>query len=153
MKKKKKKIKKSKPLPHIRLGNDPILQTICSEVKIGEDVSHIIKDMMYVLIDKKGVGISANQVGYAKRIIIIRSYGTFVVMMNPEILNKYGSIGGEEGCLSYPKVYKWINRAKVIRVNYLPERGCGVMPKHINLPARIIQHEIDHINGICRVGE
>ena len=145
--------KKRKIYPKIRLAGDPILETICTPVG-DEDISHIIKDMMYILIGSKGgVGISANQAGHSKRIIIVKDKGTFVVMINPEIIDQHGEDCWEEGCLSYPKKTKWIKRAWMIDLKYINELGNLVEGAVIRFPARIIQHEVDHLNGECKVGE
>lgn len=155
----KKRLGRRKPKTKIRLGGDPILDVICEPVKLHEDVSDIIRDMRYILYrDKKASGISALQVGCAKRIIAVKnSKCTISVMINPEICetppDEEKVIDGE-GCLSYPGIFKPIPRFLWIIFNYKTELEidiCGVTAE--GFYARVIQHEIDHLNGKCLVGK
>jgi peptide deformylase len=136
----------------LRLYPDPILTQVCEPVEDGEDVSGIIRDMMHILTNSKsGVGLAAPQAGHLKRIIIYRSYGgTYIVMINPTILEYSDeTITEVEGCLSYPNKWTRIKRHKSILAT------CSNYSKayHAKYEARIIAHEIDHLNGKCKVGE
>ena len=142
----------------IRLAGDPILSVVCDPVEPGEDVSHIIKDMMRLLVNSKsGVGISAPQAGCAKRMIIVRDRenGTFLTMINPEILKaSYYQESQYEGCLSYPGIQKKIQRPTIVLISYHEHSKMRVCSSqgYRGMTARIIQHEIDHLNGECKVG-
>ena len=72
----------------LRMSGDPILSIVCEPVKDNENINHITRDMSHILYKiKTGVGLSANQAGYTKRIIIIRYKSKFEILINPEILS------------------------------------------------------------------
>lgn len=147
--------RQNKTRAKIRLAPNSILSTICVPVEDGEDVSHIIRDMMYILTNSKtGVGLAANQAGYDKRIIIISQAGFFTTMINPEFEPFDGKKEtGQEGCLSYPGKFKKIARFTCIDVVYTNAKGFSDCNTFRGWIARIIQHEIDHLDGKCKVGE
>jgi len=133
------------------IAPNPILTTVCEPVEDGENVSGIIRDMMYILTNSKtGVGLAAPQAGYSKQIILVSANGFPITMINPVIISwKNDQATREEGCLSYPGVYKEIPRFTEIVVHdtiRVPQTFYG-------FEARIIQHEIDHLDGMCKVGE
>jgi peptide deformylase len=142
------------------IAPNPILTQVCEPVAEGEDVSGIIRDMMYILTNSKtGVGLAAPQAGHLKRIILFRANGNVYSMVNPEYApNPDGSKGpkevlGEEGCLSYPGQLKDIWRFDSIDVCSRDELNVFQCNTFVGFTARIIQHEIDHLNGKCKVGE
>ncbi len=139
----------------LRLYPDPILKAVCEPVGDDEDVSGIIRDMMYILTNSKtGVGLAAPQAGHTKRIIIISFAGFFKTMINPRIIeHSSGTIVRNEGCLSYPGIYKDIERHVWIHLQYDDEDGRPQPGMVYDFDARIIQHEIDHLNGKCKIGE
>ena len=139
----------------IILAPNPLLTTVCDPVEDGEDVSGIIRDMMHVLVNSKtGVGLAAPQAGHLKRIILLSPTGFPQVMINPMIISVSGTKEiRSEGCLSYPGVIKDIKRPEAITINYTDGRGRKLLGRiYKGFPARIIQHEIDHLNGKCKVG-
>lgn len=148
--------RRNRVMAKIRTGNDPILSTVCEEVKDGEDVSGIIRDMMHILTNSEtGVGLAAPQAGHAKRIAIIASKDGWLVLVNP--VTKSKTIETEtraEGCLSYPGILKTIKRPLGITIDFQTEGGRKVESMGVDgFEARIIQHEIDHLNGKCKVSE
>ncbi len=150
-------MKRNRVTAKLRTYPDPILKQVCEPVEDGEDVSGIIRDMMYILTtNKTGVGLAAPQAGHLKRIIIVEYPKTrFIVMINPTFRKlRSGIITMDECCLSYPGVTKSVERFGSIGVNYEIESGLVFSESRFdNFPARIIQHEIDHLNGKCQVGE
>jgi len=139
----------------VRLAGDPILTTVCYSVLPGEDVSHITRDMMNIITNNpRCVGISANQVGYDKRIVIVRTGPkSTLALINPII--RCESEDDDmliEGCLSYHGKQKEISRPVGIKLDY--EDISGKLKYDVEFHgfvARIIQHEIDHLNGKCKV--
>ncbi|MDM1759334.1 peptide deformylase [Acinetobacter sp. 251-1] len=114
------------------------------------------------MLHRNGVGIAAPQVYISKRIIIVASRPNprypdapemaAVVMVNPEILSMSDEKTlGEEGCLSVPDERGQVARAEHIRVRYMSLQGEVVETTFSGFPARIVQHEIDHLNGILFV--
>ena len=118
--------------------------------------------MLATMLERNGVGIAAPQVYISKRVIIVASRPNLrypdapemdaVVMVNPEILefSQVTSLG-EEGCLSVPNERGQVQRAQSIKVVYHTLTGEVLESIFEGFPARIVQHEIDHLNGILFV--
>lgn len=93
------------------------------------------------------VGMAANMIGIAKRIIAVNDNGKYTIMFNPEIISKFGEFENEEGCLSLEGERKTV-RYKTVKVKYLNENFKPIKRSFSDFTAQIIQHEIDHCNGI-----
>ena len=93
------------------------------------------------------VGMAANMIGVSKRIIAFDNEGTYMVMFNPEIVKQDGPYTAEEGCLSLPGV-RSAKRYRSIKVKYQNESFQTRFKTFTGWTAQIIQHEIDHCNGI-----
>lgn len=93
------------------------------------------------------VGMAANMIGVHKRIIAVNDEGTYRLMYNPEIIKKSGNYETEEGCLSLPGVRKTV-RWKTIKVRFLNENFSLRIKTFTGFTAQIIQHEIDHCDGV-----
>ena len=93
------------------------------------------------------VGMAANMIGVAKRIIIFDDNGSATVMFNPEIVKCSGPYEAEEGCLSLPGTRK-AKRYRSIKVQYRNEKFETRLKTYTGFTAQIIQHEIDHCNGV-----
>ena len=93
------------------------------------------------------VGMAANMIGVNKRIIIFDDHGSTTVMFNPEIIKCSGAYETEEGCLSLSGVRK-TRRWRQIKVRYQNERFETRLKTYTGFTAQIIQHEIDHCNGV-----
>ena len=93
------------------------------------------------------VGMAANMIGAARRIIIFDDNGSATVMFNPEIVKCSGPYEAEEGCLSLPGTRK-TKRYRSIKVQYQNEQFQTRLKTYTGFTAQIIQHEIDHCNGI-----
>lgn len=118
--------------------------------------------MIATMLERSGVGIAAPQVYISKRVIIVASRPNLrypdapemdaVVMVNPEILEfSQATTLGEEGCLSVPNERGQVQRAQSIKVLYHTLTGEVMESTFDGFPARIVQHEIDHLNGILFV--
>lgn len=118
--------------------------------------------MQATMLARNGVGIAAPQVYISKRVIIVASRPNprypdapdmpAVTMINPEI-TEYSTETclGEEGCLSVPEQRGQVERAYAVKVHYFTVQGEQVEQSYEGFPARIVQHEIDHLNGILFV--
>ncbi len=93
------------------------------------------------------VGMAANMIGVARRVIVFDNDGSYMVMLNPEIVKASGSYEAEEGCLSLTGVRR-TKRYRSIKVRYQNEAMQLRLKTFTGFPAQIIQHEIDHCNGI-----
>ncbi|GAA5182754.1 peptide deformylase [Acinetobacter kookii] len=152
-------------LPVAQRG-ERILTVTASEVAQAELNSPWLKElaaaMHATMLERNGVGIAAPQVYVSKRVIIVASCPNprypdapemdALVMVNPEILEKSElTVLGEEGCLSVPDERGQIARAQTIQLRYFTLEGVAVEMSLSGFPARIVQHEVDHLDGILFV--
>lgn len=122
--------------------------------KIDDQIRTVCVSMVNTMIKMNGVGLSGNQVGILKRIIVILHDNKPLVLINPEITNySEETILSEEGCLSIPETFIDKKRYKTITVKYRDTKGVPHLEKYHDLSARIIQHEIDHLDGILMTDE
>lgn len=133
----------------IRLFGDPVLRQKAAPVsEVDDSVRKLMQDMRETMEDAPGVGLAANQIGVARRIIVWDHEGDSGALANPEIADRGGSVEDEEGCLSLPGLRYPVVRAAWVRVEGLDPGGRKVSFEAEDLVARIIQHEIDHIEGV-----
>ena len=127
---------------------DPIFLAQKSVPAVESDIS-VARDLLDTLeAHKEGcVGMAANMIGVAKRIIVFDCDGTYMVMFNPEIVKQAQPYEAEEGCLSLPGVRK-TKRYQTIKVRYQNADFSVRLKTFTGWTAQIIQHEIDHCNGI-----
>ncbi len=108
-----------------------------------------LKDLKETMAEADGIGLAAPQIGQAVRIIAVDFEGETKIMVNPKIIKKsWLTETAEEGCLSVPKIYGQVKRHKKIKVEFFDEAGRPHRLAVRHLIARIIQHEIDHLDGI-----
>lgn len=119
-----------------------------AEPAAPEDLS-VAQDLLDTLAAHKDrcVGMAANMIGVNKRVIVFDNEGEYMVMFNAEIIKKSGPYQAEEGCLSLPGVRK-AKRWKSIKVQYQNEKFQTRFKTFTGWTAQIIQHEIDHCEGI-----
>lgn len=127
---------------------DPIFLSQKSAPATAEDLP-VARDLLDTLIAHRDgcVGMAANMIGVARRIIVFDNDGTYTVMLNPEIVKAGGPYEAEEGCLSLAGVRK-AKRYRSIKVRYQNEAMQVRLKTFTGFPAQIIQHEVDHCNGI-----
>lgn len=127
---------------------DPIFLQIKSEPATEADLQ-TAQDLLDTLEAHKDgcVGMAANMIGVSKRIIAFDDNGKYSVMINPEIVKFSGAFEAEEGCLSLSGTRK-TKRFRSIKVSYLNEKFQPRIKTYSGFTAQIIQHEIDHCNGI-----
>lgn len=116
---------------------------------LDEEIQKLIKEMKEAMEKADGAGLAAPQVGESLRICAIQYGGEVFAMINPKITSysREKEIG-EEGCLSFPGQFFPIKRSAKIKVRYIDEEGKEMKKKVEGLLARIMQHEIDHLDGI-----
>ena len=116
--------------------------------RVTKDSKIIAEEMLYLMTALHAAGLTANQVGLLSRIIVV-NLNSRIVMINPELTFQSEATDiKEEGCLSLPSFWANVKRPQIIKVKYLDETGKDYHLKAEDLAARIIQHEIDHLNGI-----
>ncbi len=132
-----------------------ILRNKSREVKeITPEIKALISDMKKIMVESRGVGLAANQVGQDLQIFVIdkklaEENGVPDAYINPEI-TEYSKESGEaeEGCLSLPEYWQQIKRSKKVKIKALDINGKKIKIKARGLLARVFQHEYDHLQGI-----
>ena len=135
------------PNPVLTQKSEPLTQFGSAEQKLFDDMI----ETMYL---EDGVGLAAPQIGISKRILIASptlKEGEEYIFVNPEVYESSGAQKGPEGCLSFPGVSAEIVRAKKIRVRYQDRYGKPQDIEAKDFFARIILHEMDHLNGILLI--
>lgn len=155
-------------LPSLRMFNDPILSQVCREITNDVAAIAIARQLEQCVKRYNGLGLAAPQIGLAVQAIIVKPKRDQrgLVMINPKIVGYAGTeIGAQEGCLSYPRVFTRIKRMSKITVEFkaIVWNAHTVKPSasplvirtqtFTGLDARIVQHEMDHLIGVCKVGD
>jgi peptide deformylase len=139
-------------LAHVRKFGDPVLRTRARPVEQFDDALRSeIARMGELMRDALGVGLAATQVGVLHRVLVYRvqQQAPVAALVNPEIeWTGKEAESMEEGCLSLPRVLVEVERPIHVRVRALDERGEPMVVEASGLEARVIQHEIDHLDGV-----
>jgi len=128
----------------------PVLRQIAPEIaKINKKTLLLIDDMLRIMRKANGVGLAAPQVGILQRVIVIAPDGMRpTALINPKIVVSEGEQVGQEGCLSIPGLYGDVKRSLYVEVEAVDRRGRELTYELEGMPARVVQHEIDHLDGI-----
>lgn len=131
------------------LIHDPLFLGRKSVAATQEDLQ-VARDLLDTLIEHREtcVGMAANMIGELKRIIVFSGEDGFVIMFNPEILKQSEPYDAEEGCLSLLGSPRKCRRYKSIKVRWQTDRFQTRIKTFTGWTAQIIQHEVDHCNGI-----
>ncbi len=130
----------------------PILRRTAKEVKVfDQELKDLATAMAKIMYEDDGIGLAAPQVSVSQRMLVIgaKDGKSFKAYINPEItfFSKEKCVN-EEGCLSLPKIYGLVQRSKKVHVKYQDLDGKWQKEKIKDFNAIILQHEIDHLNGI-----
>lgn len=143
---------KTKPL-QLRYYGDPVLRKRAEPVQeITDAETKLAREMLMTLYATHGIGLAATQVGVLKRFLIVdidpedADYEP-LMLFNPEILSVEGESVAEEGCLSIPDLRADVKRPEKIVVKAMNDYSEDIQIEADGLLARVIQHEIDHLNG------
>ncbi|TSC95937.1 MAG: peptide deformylase [Parcubacteria group bacterium Athens1014_10] len=144
------------PILEIKKYPDPILKQKGEIVKkVNTEIKKLASKMLATMYQNQGLGLAAQQVGVAKRILVCDIGEGPLVLINPKICGKKGKVSMEEGCLSFSGLFVEVKRAKEVVVKFLDLEGKKIKIRAKDLLARVLQHEIDHLDGILfidRVG-
>lgn len=138
----------------LRINKDPILRRKAVEVRNFDfSLSSLTENMFETMYDSKGIGLAAPQIGISQRLIVIdieEIDAEFppLALVNPTITKSTGEELGEEGCLSLPDFRAIVRRSTEISINAQNIDGQAVHFSAQGLMARVLQHEIDHLDGI-----
>ena len=139
-------------LRHVRKFGDPVLRATALPVdRFDESLAQEIERMGELMHDALGVGLAATQLGVLHRVLVYQAYSEdpLTALINPEIEWADEDLEAlEEGCLSLPGVHVEVERPARIRVRALDPEGKELRLEAEGLEARVIQHEIDHLDGI-----
>ena len=134
-------------LPITVLGH-PILRQVTTPVTVVTDeLRQLAADMFETMRAADGVGLAAPQVGRSERMCVVEVGEVSAVLINPEIVAREGKIKWEEGCLSIPEVFGWVERSAYVKVRALGLDGQPFELEGRELLAVCIQHELDHLDG------
>ena len=139
-------------LRHVRVYGDPVLRTRARPVEVfDEALADEVQRMGRLMDDAIGIGLAATQLGVMHRVLVYRvdQDAPLGVLVNPEIEWKGDELEVmEEGCLSLPGVGVEVERPVHVRVRASDERGAPLTIEASGLEARVIQHEVDHLDGV-----
>ena len=132
----------------IRVFGDPVLRQPCAPVtEVDDTLRRLADDMLETMYDAPGVGLAANQIGVQKRLFVYDVGDGPGAIVNPVLSGHDGEWEYTEGCLSVPDLAWPIVRAKTVRVDGLDLDGRPVSVEADELMARMLQHEVDHLDG------
>ena len=139
----------SKERPVLKVP-DPALRRISEPVeRITKKTGYLIDELMRVMRISNGVGLAAPQMGVLQRIIVIAPPDVKpTALINPRVTKVDGKDIGVEGCLSIPGLYGDVERAEAIEVEATDRKGRDLIFELEGLPARVVLHEIDHLDGV-----
>ena len=131
--------------------DENILRKTCKELTKGDSLNYV-NDMFKLMVDSKGVGIAAPQIGINKRLfLVVLDNERVELFINPVIVNKSEEVEEDtEGCLSVPDYFGKVIRHKSITIKYFNGKEHKT-ETYIDFNARVIQHEYDHLDGILYI--
>src|SRR5215212_3014113 len=134
----------------VRTFGDPVLKTPAAPVKSFDgSLAHLTEEMLSTMREHEGVGLAANQVGRLKRVLVAALEDREYVIVNPVIEEASDTTGEElEGCLSIPGIQVEVERPTAVMVSGQDVSGAPISLEASELLARILQHEIDHLDGV-----
>jgi peptide deformylase len=141
----------------VRIFGDPVLREKAHEIaRVDDALRQLIADMRDTMRGYNGVGLAANQVGVAQRLLVVDVPGDdgerlSHALINPVVKRRTGTQSAEEGCLSIPGLWEEVTRAERLVIEALDEHGRGITLDAEGYLARAIQHEIDHLDGVLFV--
>ena len=116
--------------------------------RLTPQIQQLIEGMLEAMHEANGIGLAAPQVGVGKRVILAEVEERLHVLIDPKIVKREGEEIGTEGCLSIPGVVADVPRAARVTVKAKNRKGKGITLNAEGLLARVLQHEVDHLDGI-----
>jgi len=136
-------------LRNIRKSGDAVLAAKAAPVsRFNAQLALLLDDMAETMDAAEGAGLAAPQIGISKRIIVFRHADSIVELINPEFTLKQGENVDLEGCLSCPGIYGEVARPQFVRVKGYDRHGKPFKLEGDGFLARVLEHEIDHLDGI-----
>jgi peptide deformylase len=139
----------------IRKYGDPVLRKKAAAItRITPELTELARDMIETMREEPGVGLAAPQVGESIRLMVFEVPNLRLgptAYINPEIIATRGMVKGDEGCLSIPEINGEVSRHQWVKVKAQTLDGKEVTVEYEDLPARVMQHEMDHLDGVLFV--
>lgn len=128
----------------------PVLHQVAKPIaKVSKKTQELIDEMIRTMREANGIGLAAPQLGVLDRVIVIAPHGMRpTALINPVVTQSEGRMVGEEGCLSVPALYGDVERFAKVEVEALDRKGRPCVFELEGMPARVAQHEIDHLDGV-----
>jgi peptide deformylase len=125
---------------------DTLLKKVAEpwDFTVDGDPNNFIRNMAKLMMESNGIGLAAPQVGVLKRVFV-----KLYACINPEIIESQGNVKDIEGCLSFPDLWLRVDRAEKIKVRYQNAQSETIETEFAGMVARVFQHELDHLNGVC----
>lgn len=134
-------------LPITVLGAPILRQETVPVTAVSDELRRLADDMFDTMRAAQGVGLAAPQVGRTERLCVVEVDEQAFTLFNPEIVAREGKLKWEEGCLSIPEVFGWVERSAWVKVRALDRDGNPFEVEGTELLAVCLQHEIDHLDG------
>lgn len=134
-------------LPITVLGAPILRQATVPVTEFTDELRQLSQDMFETMRAANGIGLAAPQVGRTERMCVVEVNDESHTLINPEIIEREGKIKWEEGCLSIPEVFGWVQRSEWVKVRALDLQGEPFEVEGSELMAVCLQHEIDHLDG------
>ena len=140
----------------ITLYGNPILKKKCETVTDFKALAPLVNNMLDTMYEEEGIGLAANQIGIDLHLLVIdvshiEDTDGHLVITNGEIINRTSDLNMEEGCLSLPGIRFDVKRPEEITLRYQTISGATKVEEFNGMLARVIQHEIDHLNGVLMI--
>ena len=129
-------------------NNDKLRKKAENVTKTSKYICVLLENMADVMYSTSGIGLAANQIGVLKRLVVIDIGEGLIKLINPVIIHSSGEQTGQEGCLSIPDIWGMVKRPEKVVVKAIDENGKKVEITGKDLLARVLCHEIDHLNGV-----
>lgn len=135
--------------PILKIPHDALRQKALEISKVTKRTAVLVDDMIRIMKRANGVGLAAPQLGIMQRLIVVQPDDMRpTALINPRIIKAEGEQLGQEGCLSIPGLYGDVLRSLYVEVEALDRKGREVVFELEGMPARVVQHEIDHLEGV-----
>ncbi|MGV8152743.1 MAG: peptide deformylase [Alkaliphilus sp.] len=133
----------------IRTDDDLVLRKMAREVeRVNSRINILIDDMFETMYQADGIGLAAPQVGVLRRVVVVDIDEKPFVFINPKIVCQEGKQCNLEGCLSIPGKTGEVERPRELKIEYTNRKGKKTTMEAEGLLARVICHELDHLNGV-----
>lgn len=142
----------------LRTWPDPALTARAAPVEAFDaELAARVERMFEVMYASEGVGLAAPQVGWSARLLVLNPSGSRedrsgeLVVVNPRVVKHWGRSVAQEGCLSFPEIFVDVSRPAGVRLQWQGLDGAAREADLADFPARIVQHELDHLEGVLLV--